>query len=120
MALVKSAVGKLSVETRDIGMSKEEIEVLRWHGAKATLSSVMQHLNLPKRVVRWQGNWKSQAETMPDTYLRESQVISCVWTERRMQTGALEPWRRASCWSGPHQGRQGLPGRLLQGWQDTS
>lgn len=75
MTLVKSAPGKLSVETKDIGMSKEEIEVLRWHGAKATLSSVMQHLNLPKRAVRWQGNWKSQAETMPDTYLRESQVL---------------------------------------------
>eukprot|EP00435_Cladocopium_sp_Y103_P061748 s675_g23.t1 len=75
VTLVKSSLEKLAKESTNVGMNLEEIEVLRWHGAKATLSSVMQHLNLPRRVVRWQGNWKSQAETMPDTYLRESQVL---------------------------------------------
>eukprot|EP00435_Cladocopium_sp_Y103_P029484 s4096_g7.t1 len=73
--LVKSALGKLAAEGRDVGLNAEAVDVLRWHGAKATLSSVMQHLNLPRRVVRWQGNWQSQADTMPDTYLRESQVL---------------------------------------------
>ena len=32
------------------GLTAEGVEVLRWHGAKASLSSLMQHLNLPKRV----------------------------------------------------------------------
>eukprot|EP00435_Cladocopium_sp_Y103_P012323 s2411_g3.t1 len=73
--LVKSALGKLVSEGVQVGLTAEEVDVLRWHGAKATLSSVMQHLNLPRRVVRWQGNWHSQADTMPDTYLRESQVL---------------------------------------------
>ena len=73
--LVKCALAKLQSESIDIGMTSEEVDVLRWHGAKATLSSIMQHLDLPKRAVRWQGNWKKQTETMPDTYLRESQVL---------------------------------------------
>ena len=73
--LVKSALGKLLSEEVNMGLTAEGVEVLRWHGAKASLSSLMQHLNLPKRVVRWQGNWSSQTETMPDTYLRESQVL---------------------------------------------
>ena len=73
--LVKSALGKLLSEEVNVGLTAEGVEVLRWHGAKASLSSLMQHLNLPKRVVRWQGNWSSQTETMPDTYLRESQVL---------------------------------------------
>ena len=73
--LVKSALERYAKEGIDTGLKEEEIAVLRWHGAKATLSSIMQHLNLPKRVVRWQGNWSSQGETMPDTYLRESQIL---------------------------------------------
>ena len=75
VSLVKSALEHYSKEGTDIGMKDEDIAVLRWHGAKATLSSIMQHLNLPKRVVRWQGNWSTQSEAMPDTYLRESQTL---------------------------------------------
>jgi len=48
---------------------------LRWHGAKATLSSVMQHLGLQKKAVRFQGGWKARHETMPDCYLREAQTL---------------------------------------------
>ena len=53
-----------------------DIEVMRWHGAKATLVTVMQHLNLPPRVVRFAGDWSSKDESMMDLYLREAQLMT--------------------------------------------
>ena len=75
VALVKSALEKYHREGRQIGMDSKELQILRWHGAKATLSSVMQHLGIREKAVRFQGGWSSRAETMPDTYLREAQTL---------------------------------------------
>ena len=85
VGLVKSTLEKYSKEGIETGLDDEATSVLRWHGAKATLSSIMQHLNLPKRVVRWQGNWSSQTETMPDTYLRESQTLVLASQEKCLE-----------------------------------
>ena len=51
------------------------MRLLRWHGAKSTLTSVMMHLNEGERAVRFSGNWKDQKESMPDCYLREAQLL---------------------------------------------
>ena len=59
----------------EIGLSKEQASGLRWHGAKATLTSFMMHCKVSPRAVRFAGNWKDQRETMPDTYLREAQLL---------------------------------------------
>ena len=75
VSLVKGALGAYLTESSDVGMSQDDIEVLRWHGAKATLSSIMQHLGIQKKAVRFQGGWASRAETMPDCYLREAQTL---------------------------------------------
>ena len=46
VSLVKTALERYSKEGFDIGMKDEEVAVLRWHGARAMLSSIMHHLNL--------------------------------------------------------------------------
>eukprot|EP00435_Cladocopium_sp_Y103_P009771 s2693_g2.t1 len=75
VSLVKEGLEKLRKDGISVGLTQGEIEGLRWHGAKASLSSVMQHLGLKEKVVRFQGGWKDRAETMPDTYLREAQTL---------------------------------------------
>ena len=75
MSLVKSALGKMSEDGEDVGLTSKELEGLCWHGAKASLSSVMQHLGIREKAVRFQGGWKDRAESMPDTYLREAQTL---------------------------------------------
>ena len=45
---VKTALERYSKEGFGTGLKEEEIAVLRWHGVKAALSSIMQHLDLPK------------------------------------------------------------------------
>lgn len=80
VALVKKALARLraeeGVEPRPGGgLSKVEISTLRWHGAKATMSSIMQHLGIKEKAVRFQGNWRDRQESMPDTYLREAQTL---------------------------------------------
>ena len=67
--LVKSALNKYLKEGINVGLSQEELMILRWHGAKATLSSVMQHLGIREKTVRFQGSWSSRAETMPSADL---------------------------------------------------
>eukprot|EP00434_Breviolum_minutum_P009285 symbB.v1.2.008182.t1/scaffold450.1/size202773/1 len=47
----------------------------RWYGAKSTFSSLMQHLSVDTKVVRLAGGWTSRDENMPDTYLREAQIM---------------------------------------------
>ena len=59
----------------DISLTVEEALSLRWHGAKSTLTSVMMHLELGERAVRFAGNWKNAQQSMTDTYLRESQLL---------------------------------------------
>ena len=59
----------------NLDISLEEAKKARWHGAKATLTSVMMHTGEGDRAVRFSGNWKEQRESMSDTYLRESQLL---------------------------------------------
>ena len=75
VALVKEDLKKMAADGLDTGLTSKGIEELRWHGAKATLTSIMQHLHLKKREVRFQGSWREKGESMPDTYLREGQTI---------------------------------------------
>ena len=59
----------------EVGLDRVQASNLRWHGAKATLTSFMMHCKISPRAVRFAGNWKDQRETMPDTYLREAQLL---------------------------------------------
>lgn len=54
----------------NLDISLEEAKRARWHGAKATLTSVMMHTGEGDRAVRFSGNWKEQRESMSDTYLK--------------------------------------------------
>ena len=60
---------------RPVPLSSEEIEKFRWHGCKATLTTYMQHYHIPSRAIRHAGNWSKKGESMPDLYLRESQLL---------------------------------------------
>ena len=82
VSLVKSALEKYHKEGRPIGLTTCELQILRWHGAKATLSSVMQHLGIREKAVRFQGGWASRAESMPDVYLREAQTLVLLVQQR--------------------------------------
>lgn len=73
--LVKEALTSFVKGGRVCGLSEDDISTLRWHGAKATMASVMQHLGIKPLAVRFQGAWASQSDTMPDTYLREAQTM---------------------------------------------
>ena len=59
----------------EVSMPEDAARSLRWHGAKPTLTSIMMHLDMGERAVRFAGNWKSVQETMTDAYLRESQLL---------------------------------------------
>ena len=65
-----------------LDLSLDEARRARWHGAKM-------HLELGDRAVRFSGNWKSVADSMPDRYLRESQLLVL-----RAQEEALKYIRR--------------------------
>ena len=58
-----------------VPLAKQEILSFRWHGAKSTLPTLMTHYGVPSRVIRHQGAWKKNSETMLDLYLREGQVL---------------------------------------------
>lgn len=60
---------------KPVPLPKEGVEKLRWHGCKATMPTFMSHFNIRGKVIRYQGAWAKKADTMPDTYLREAQVI---------------------------------------------
>ena len=69
--------------------SHEMVVSMRLHGCKATLISAGIHLNQTQgagdqtTTLRHQGGWQGRAEeTMPDTYLRESQVLALEFQER--------------------------------------
>ena len=53
----------------------QELDLLRWHGGKATLTTLMQHLELDPKMIRLAGDWFAKEDTMPDTYLREAQLM---------------------------------------------
>eukprot|EP00435_Cladocopium_sp_Y103_P072453 s30_g40.t1 len=72
---IKQGLGFYRDEGGDTGMSQKEMELLRWHGAKATFATLMQHLHLDPKTVRLAGDWSSRDESMPETYLREAQLL---------------------------------------------
>ena len=72
---VKKALFKYIGEGQEVGMCKAEVELLRWHGAKATFTTLMQHLEVGPKTVRLAGDWSSKEGAMPDIYLREAQLI---------------------------------------------
>ena len=51
------------------------IERFRFHGCKATMVTYMQHFGVKAKTVRHAGAWAKQADSMPDLYLRESQLL---------------------------------------------
>ena len=82
VSTLKEALQEFKKGGSEIGLSDTELAVLRWHGAKASLSSVMQHLNIPPRVVRVQGAWKNKEDAMADSYLRAAQILVLEAQER--------------------------------------
>eukprot|EP00435_Cladocopium_sp_Y103_P034639 s1626_g9.t1 len=70
-----------SMVARDIqagkgpSMSLTDASAIRWHGAKATLTSYMVHFDVKTKYVRYQGGWRKSNEAMPDLYLREAQSV---------------------------------------------
>ena len=58
------------------GITEDEVSAMRWHGAKATLTTVMQHINISPRAVRFAGDWSAAGEGMADLYLREAQLLT--------------------------------------------
>ena len=68
----------------DLGMTSSQAKASRWHGAKSTLTSVMMHRQVGDRAVRFAGNWKECRESMPDTYLRESQLLVLAAQEKAL------------------------------------
>ncbi len=78
------------------------------HGAKSTFSSLMQHLNVDTKVVRLAGGWSSKDEMMPDTYLREAQIMVLGAQEKVLEHlrkgGDLEKFEGASLDDPPPKG----------------
>ena len=58
-----------------VPLSEESIRALRWHGAKATMPTMMTHFGIHTRVIRHAGAWSKATDAMPDTYLREAQTL---------------------------------------------
>ena len=81
---VKLCLQTLLREGVDPGMTTFETAILRWHGAKATLTSIMQHLGLDPKIVRFSGDWSQRDESMADTYLREAQMLALRGQERSL------------------------------------
>lgn len=79
---MKTVLSKELHKGRDIGLNQAEVDVLRWHGAKATMTSLMQHLNLSPKAVRLSGGWADKHESMADVYLREAQLMTLRSQER--------------------------------------
>eukprot|EP00435_Cladocopium_sp_Y103_P018643 s2629_g4.t1 len=75
VCVVKDALKAFGRSGGDPGLSGQELELLRWHGGKATLTSLMQHLELDPKMIRLAGDWAAREDTMPDTYLREAQLL---------------------------------------------
>ena len=75
VSVVRELLTEALAEGVDLGMSPDEAQRARWHGAKSTITSIMMHLELGERAIRFSGNWRSAVEAMPDRYLKESQVM---------------------------------------------
>ena len=97
-------IRQLMVSEHDAGnpipLSLEAAKRLRWHGAKATMPTFMTHFGVKSKTIRHTGAWAKAADSMPDVYLRESQLlvlqaqISVLCRLRRGESiGALEGLR---------------------------
>ena len=75
VAFLKRSLSGLLESGRNVGLTGEEVERLRWHSAKPTFVTFMQHLGISPKAVRFSGGWKDKNEGMSDVYLREAQVI---------------------------------------------
>ena len=75
VAFVRALLVQAVDEGLNLGLNRSQAAGLRWHGAKSTLTSFMMHCKVGDRAVRFAGNWKDQREAMPDTYLREAQLL---------------------------------------------
>ena len=75
VASVKMALRLYKKDGGEPAMTDREIDLLRWHGGKATLTSLMQHLELDPKMIRLAGDWAAKEDAMPDTYLREAQLM---------------------------------------------
>lgn len=73
--MVKEALKAFKSSGGDPGMTDQELDLLRWHEGKATLTTLMQHLELDPKMIRLAGDWSAKEDTMPDTYLREAQLM---------------------------------------------
>ena len=72
--------------------TKEDIETFRWHGSKATFTSLMQHLGVSDKAVRHAGAWSLKADATPDTYLREAAILALKGQEvclRHLRSGQM-------------------------------
>ena len=79
---VKTCLLGLVAKGVPVGLDRAQVELLRWHSCKATLTSLMQHLGLRSKVVRFSGDWSSRDESMEDVYLREAQLLTLKGQER--------------------------------------
>lgn len=75
VAIIKRMMMRDLEAERSVPLSKEGIAKFRWHGAKASMPTFMSHFHIRGKIIRFQGAWAKQADSMPDTYLREAQVM---------------------------------------------
>eukprot|EP00435_Cladocopium_sp_Y103_P058585 s2085_g20.t1 len=122
ITLVKQALMADLENGRPVPLSEEEIKTLRWHSCKSTLPTLMVHMGIKTRSIRYQGAWRKASESMVDLYLREAQVLVI-----KAQMEVLDQIRRgvtlnvlegrpldkipgASCWEHPQDMfKEGVP-----------
>ena len=75
MARLKVLMSRDLLYGKDVPFDKPFIERFRFHGCKATMVTYMQHFGVKAKTVRHAGAWAKQADSMPDLYLRESQLL---------------------------------------------
>ena len=69
----------------EVGFSAINIRYTRLHAAKPTLLSLGLHEGEPERSIRMSGGWKGKNESvMPDTYLRDEQLLALKSQERSL------------------------------------
>jgi len=65
------------IESSPVKFLDEDVEHFTHHKCKNTLTSLAQHLGMPRKSIRFQGGWRGKLEDlMPDTYLRAKQTLA--------------------------------------------
>ena len=75
VARLKVLMSRDLLHGKDVPFDKPFIERFRFHGCKATMVTYMQHFGVKAKMARHAGAWAKQADSMPDLYLRESQLL---------------------------------------------